>query len=58
MVTPPEILSFSPLTEEINSSLFTKPIVSFFDDAKQNNNDGPQDLPMVAVRSIIRHKSK
>lgn len=55
---PSERLPFSPLTEEINSSLSVKPAVTFSErDASQDNTGVPQG-PILATRPVIRFKVK
>lgn len=52
---PSKILSFPPLTGEINPSLSAKPAVAFPEgDASQDNTDVPQGPPIDASRSVTR----
>lgn len=54
----PEILSFPPLAEEINSSLSAKPSVTFSEeDARQDITAAPRGPPTVASTHMTRLKA-
>lgn len=50
---PPEILLFTPLTEDINPSLSAKPATTFsVENARQDNTYIPQGPPIVALTRL------